>query len=133
MERLPEMSKEAADAVLAEWKRDPALRAEFGDNLQTFIHWKRAAASGRARILGGRVAGGDAPGERVATFAHRPLSAAEKTKAAWLFPRTSAALRAEFRTEASYTAYLDGVSRGKVRAPAADILADLAIVRRERL
>lgn len=36
----------------ARWKREPALRAEFGDNFDTYAAFERAQAAGKIRIHG---------------------------------------------------------------------------------
>lgn len=35
----------------AEWEKDAALRAEFGENFGAFAAWSKASADGRARVL----------------------------------------------------------------------------------
>lgn len=40
------------DAAKAEWDADADLRAEFGDNFETYLAWKKADAAGRVKIHG---------------------------------------------------------------------------------
>jgi len=41
----------------SDWQRDPAIRAEFGEE-KVYVAFRRAEAAGKVRILGGRVHGG---------------------------------------------------------------------------
>ncbi|HKJ75977.1 MAG TPA: hypothetical protein VKA64_02130 [Gammaproteobacteria bacterium] len=37
----------------AEWKRDAALQAEFGGRFETYLAYRKAAATGCLKVLGG--------------------------------------------------------------------------------
>ena len=46
------MNPDLEKRILAEWKKSPAIRAEFGDDFERFQAYRRAEAEGRLRRPG---------------------------------------------------------------------------------
>lgn len=53
--RRDESRDQDAAALEAEWRRDAALRAEFGDDFEAFAAYSKAMARGQVRLMGRKV------------------------------------------------------------------------------
>lgn len=99
-------------AILARWRDDAKVRAEFGD-VVCFQGFCEALAAGRVRIYGGGPAAGALlPGEEPPAAQGLPL--AERARLIWeLLPAVRAEFRGNFQAYLGFRSWCERRARGR--------------------